>query len=566
MGKALALYLLLIAVNAVFLYWLWTRNKCSKSTSGRTDRARDSSFASEVSPDSVGVHRVDNEAEASATTGGVVVYRDMPPVREKTSAEQAAPASHAPAPHSSPAPTPGVPARPEAPFLVPPIVQIGSDASRLDCVEILFFTPPELHGFSVRAFSDRQLAVTELVQTPICVEKVPPHKRFTCTVSGLRPGEKFQYWVVFGGKVVFEAESRARIGRGTPHRFVVVGDTGNGSVESMRIAHRIHQYKPDLLAITGDVVYMHGRASEYLRRFLPVYNAPVSEAGVGAPLLSEVVSFTSLGNHCVGKTEWNTSPTIDEFPDLHAYFMYWSMPLNGPLLDPSADKNIPELIGDEERIKRFLKTAGNRFPQMGNYHFECGDAHWLVLDANAYMDWTMKELREWVEDALIAAQAARWRFVNFHQPGFSSNPKHGQEKRMRLLAELFQKYGVDVVFNGHCHYYERSYPLKFTVDVLPDGSVIDKDGYVGGEFALDKTFDGETKTRPNGVIYITTGAGGAKLDPSGIHWRKGDWKPFTHKLIGDRHSFTVCDLEESMLTIRQLDMSGKEIDRFVITK
>jgi len=559
MGKIVALLLLLLAANVGFAIWLWMSRKRgagSNSASPPRTNDRDIKLDGQVTRGSDGVLRADRIAKEN-TAGGDVVYRDKrdKPVQNGADVEDCAAASVMPSWQ-----------RPEGPFIVPPMVQIGSDKTRLDCVEILFFTPAELHGFTVKAFSDRQLAVSDLTSTPICIEKVPPHRRFSCTVSGLLPGEKFKYWVIHGGKVVFEAESQARKGRGSPHRFVVVGDMGNGSVEAARIAYRIYENKPDLLAITGDVVYMHGRASEYLRRFLPVYNSRVTELGVGAPILSEVLSFTSIGNHCVGKTEHFTSPSFSEHPDLHAFFMYWSLPLNGPLTDARAKGNIPELNGDEQRINRFLKVAGDRFPRMGNYSLDYGDAYWLVLDANAYMDWTSEELRAWVDKELTAAKDARWKFVNFHQPGFSSNPKHGQEKRMRLLADLFQKHGVDVVFAGHCHYYERTYPLRFTVEAQPDGKLIDKDGYVGGEIALDKTFDGESLTKPNGVIYIVSGGGGAKLDPSGIHWRKEDWKPFTHKLIGDRHSFTVCDLEENKLTLRQLDMSGKEIDRLVITK
>ncbi len=455
----------------------------------------------------------------------------------------------------------------DGPFLVPPIVQIGADPSRLDCVEIIFFPHADRHGFEVKAFSDRQLNVSEPVHSPICVEDVQPHRRFSVVVSGLNPGESFKYSVIHGGKVVFEAQAQARKARGTPHRVVVTGDMGNGSLESARIAHRIfNEFRPDLLALTGDIVYMHGRMSEYLRRFFPVYNATSNSYGVGAPMLSEVMSFTSLGNHCVGKTEYFLSPSFNEFPDLHAFFVYWSSPLNGPVVDPKSKRDIPELIGDAGRIGKLLEAAGERFPRMGNYSFDYGDTHWLVLDGNSYMDWSQPHLRDWVEKDLIAAHGARWKFVNFHHPSFTSNPKHGKEKRMRLLADLFQKYGVDVVFSGHAHYYERCYPLTFKASALENGSLIDEFGDVFGEVHIDKRFDGVEYTRPDGVIHIVTGAGGAKLDPSGIMWRPEEWKPFTHKLISDRHSFTVCDVDGDTLTLCQIDIRGLEIDRLVITK
>lgn len=557
MGKFTALFILLLLGNVVFLAWLyWSRRRGSGdgSASAKSDGARRSTASpagenGRVSRGGDGVLRADKAGEAP-----VAADNDECAVEDCAVSAAAAQVM------------PGW-TRPEGPFLVPPMVQIGADPARLDCVDILFFPHADAHGFSVRAFSDRQLAVSELKQTAICLEGVPPHRRYACTVSGLLPGEKFTYWVIQGGKVVFEAESAARKGRGQPHRFVVVGDMGNGSVESTRIAYRIfNDYKPDLLSITGDVVYLHGRASEYLRRFLPVYNARTAEPGVGSPLLSQVLAFSSLGNHCVGKMEYHTTPSFNDFPDLHAFFMYWSLPLNGPIVDARSAVNIPELRGNEVRVRRFLNVAQERFPRMGNYSFDYGDIHWLVLDANSYMNWTDEQLRAWVDKDLSDAAAMPWRLVNFHQPGFTSNPKHGVEKRMRLLADLFEKHGVRVVFCGHAHYYERTFPLRFKVTPRADGTLIDEEGLVAGQFMLDKTFDGKTMTRPDGVIYIVSGAGGAKLDPSGIHWRPDQWMPFTDKLIGDRHSFTVCDADDEKLTLRQIDLSGKEVDRLVITR
>lgn len=567
----IAIIVFLVLGSACFggwLYAIWQRSKSNRTHDHSRPNGSDEANGSTARTCS----GVPSRSETpQLTAGGDVVCRDSG--RDTTAGSVPASAQTSPMNNDAdrePCPTPSAAAagaQPQGPFLVPPMVQIGSDPTRLDCVEIIFFAPTETHGFALNAHSDRQLAVTELKPTPICVQEVVPHKRHTYKVSGLKPGEKFKYWVTFGGKIVFEAHAAARKGPGDAHRFVVVGDMGNGSVESMRIAHRIYaDYKPDLLASTGDVVYMLGRASEYLRRFLPIYNARVTDPVVGVPLLSEILAFTSLGNHCVGKMDVDTHPSFDEHPDLHAYFMYWSLPLNGPLGDAKAKGNIPELIGDTGRIGRFLKTAGERFPRMGNYSFDYGDAHWLVLDANAYMDWTDAELQAWVVKDLTAARSAKWKFVNFHQPGFSSNPKHGLEKRMRLLAAIFEEHGVDVVFNGHCHYYERTYPLRFAVEANADGTLIDKDGQVKGDFTLDKTFDGVKFTKPNGVIYIVSGGGGAKLDPSGIHWRPQDWKPFTHKLIADRHSFTVVDLDAGSLTLRQIDLGGKEIDKLVITK
>jgi hypothetical protein len=49
----------------------------------------------------------------------------------------------------------------------------------------------------------------------------------------------------------------------------------------------------------------------------------------------------------------------------------------------------------------------------------------------------------------------------FHHPLYSSGEAHGSETDLRALLEpLFLKYGMDVVFAGHEHFYERIKPQK----------------------------------------------------------------------------------------------------------
>ena len=67
-------------------------------------------------------------------------------------------------------------------------------------------------------------------------------------------------------------------------------------------------------------------------------------------------------------------------------------------------------------------------------------------------------------------------------------------------------------------------------------------------------------------VVIVTGAGGAPHDSEYLHRRPHLWEPFTYKLIGDRFSFTVCDIDGDQLTLRQVDADGLEIDRIVITR
>ena len=217
---------------------------------------------------------------------------------------------------------------------------------------------------------------------------------------------------------------------------------------------------------------------------------------------------------------------------------------------------------------------------MANFSFDYGNAHWTVLDANATVDWTNRELREWLAADLAAARKSTWRFVSFHQPGFNSSKTHFDEQYMRIVAPIFEEGHVDVVFNGHVHNYQRSYPLRFapaaennaapfvatkTGDSKKAGDT-KKKRHVDGKVTLDKSFDGLTDTSPQGVIYLVTGAGGQHLYNPEQQDDPESWQEFTYKHISKVHSLTVADSNGSSLTIRQLTASGEEVDRFVIKK
>jgi calcineurin-like phosphoesterase family protein len=67
----------------------------------------------------------------------------------------------------------------------------------------------------------------------------------------------------------------------------------------------------------------------------------------------------------------------------------------------------------------------------------------------------------WLESELGNAGTSDWKICYFHHPLFSSGRFHGPATDLRQLLEpLFVKYGVDVVFSGHEHVYERIHPQK----------------------------------------------------------------------------------------------------------
>lgn len=453
---------------------------------------------------------------------------------------------------------------PDGTFLVKPYLQLGDAAVAGEQMAVLWQTGDTEAAWTVEAKPATApggwKTAAPASARRIAVSGIAPHRVWSATVTGLSAGQAFDYRVLKGGTPVFAARARARkSAESASHRFVVFGDCAAGTRGQREIAFQTYQQKPDFVFLTGDIVYSHGRASEYREKYFPIYNADAASPKAGAPLLRSTLFLAAPGNHDIGYRN------LDRYPDGLAYFLYWSQPLNGPLATVGADST-PAVSGSAARQKAFVSAAGSAYPRMANFSFDYGSAHWTVLDANSYVDWSDPTLRAWLEKDLAGAKNAVWRFVAFHQPGFNSSRSHFTYQKMRAIADLLEKGGVDIVFSGHVHNYQRTYPLRFAVKSAEGGPPGKGSGGVSGDWTLDKTFDGKTNTRPVGVLYIITGAGGASRYNPEQQDNPSSWQPFTHKYIADTYSLTVVDVDGKTLTVKQITGDGKERDRFTVTK
>jgi hypothetical protein len=179
---------------------------------------------------------------------------------------------------------------------------------------------------------------------------------------------------------------------------------------------------------------------------------------------------------------------------------------------------------------------------------------------NPYADWTDSGLRKWIADDLAATKAT-WKFVGFHHPGFNSSRAHREEQQARVLSDVFEAGGVDVVIAGHVHNYQRSYPLTFRAD--PAKVPLKQ---VGGEWRIDKNYDGDKNTQPKGVLYLITGAGGAGLYDPGQTDAPSTWLEFTAKFKSNMHSLTAALIDGRTAKFQQISEHGDVLDSFTITK
>ena len=232
------------------------------------------------------------------------------------------------------------------------------------------------------------------------------------------------------------------------------------------------------------------------------------------------------------------------------------------------------VLGDAALIADFEACAGPRFPLMANYSFDYGDAHFLCLDSNDYIDPTLPALRAFIEADLTSTNAL-WKFVVYHHPAFNVGAEHYKEQQMRALSPLLEAHGVDFCLHGHEHVYQRTLPLRFAPSDLskaaPGSHASDR--RIPGTFTLDTAFDGKTHTKPNGIIYVTTGAGGKELydpefDDNPALWLHPDDNnvAYNSRFISRQHSLTVFDIHGPSLTMTQIGEDGKELDKITVTK
>ena len=182
-------------------------------------------------------------------------------------------------------------------------------------------------------------------------------------------------------------------------RFAVIGDMGTGARPQYEIAERMLEARasfPFEFVITmGDNIYGGNRTRDFEDKFEKPYKALLD---------SGVKFYASLGNH------------------------------DGPA----------------ERVYKYFNMNGANY-----YAFTKGNVRFLALDSN-YMD--PKQL-DWLRSQLHDASPDEWKICYFHHPLYSSARAHGPATDLRLLLEpLFIEFGVDVVFAGHEHIYERIKP------------------------------------------------------------------------------------------------------------
>jgi predicted phosphodiesterase len=446
----------------------------------------------------------------------------------------------------------------QAPFLVKPYLQVGYEGKPTE-LSLLWHTKDTINDWrvEVKTTNNWESAKANTFNL-VNVKNETPFVVYHFTVKGLVAGKDFAYRVLNNNKIVFESNGHAPKSNNQDYKFVAIGDIGALTKEQKKLASIMYKLDPDYVAVPGDIVYNSGLINDYTEKFWPIYNADQADS-LGAPLMRKIPFIASVGNHDAEDRD------MDKTPSALSYYYFWEQPLNGLALKEGSSM-VPLLKGSQENKNAFYTAAGKAYPSMTNFSYNYANAHWTVIDADNYVDWTDTALLNWVKNDLKNSAKVKWHFVLFHQPGFNSSIEHFEQQQMRLLAPIFEAGKVDVVFNGHVHNYQRSFPLKFT----PDGKGIQLVGVrgtvVNGQWILDKKYDGKNNTQANGVIYLVTGAGGQDLYNPEQEKDPDSWQKFTHKFFSTDNSLTYIESKGETLHFKQIAASGKIVDEFKLTK
>ena len=246
-------------------------------------------------------------------------------------------------------------------------------------------------------------------------------------------------------------------------RFAILGDTGTGGEPQQQLADLLLQARKafpfEVAFLLGDNLYGGEDAADYAKKFERPYQK-LLDAGVKF--------YAALGNH----------------------------------------------DNSNQRLYKHFNMDGREY-----YSLKKGNVRFFVINSN-YLD---KRQLKWLEEEL-AKSDAEWKLCFFHHPPYSSGKQHGSNKELqKVLEPVFVKHGVQVVFNGHEHFYERIKPQQ-------------------------------------GIYYFISGAGG-KLRPGDVKATKLTAKSYDQDL-----HFMLAEVSGDQLHFQVLSRAGKTIDSGVLNR
>lgn len=254
----------------------------------------------------------------------------------------------------------------------------------------------------------------------------------------LQPGTNYVYRVVVSDGIRTGRSTISSIATAPTNgitRFSALGDSGNGGLTQYAVAASLRTWNPDLVLHLGDVIYPAFSNSLADIRCLSVYQRQMASTPY----------YFTFGNHDLYSN--------DDGPYLNSF----ALPTNsasGTSHYYSFDH------GDVHFVSVFLPTL-TPFSQQ--------TAHGLAVGSTQY-NWLTNDL---------ATTSRRWKVLFFHAPmntssahrydDLNGNGTYDRFEISAMLDPVCERYGVQLVLNGHDHNYERFRPKGALTRIVSGG-------------------------------------------------------------------------------------------------
>ncbi len=180
-----------------------------------------------------------------------------------------------------------------------------------------------------------------------------------------------------------------------------------------------------------------------------------------------------------------------------------------------------------------------------NLYYSVRHANTLFITINSCNP-SDANMRTWLHNTLAAAAAdttIAWKVVSFHHPFFNVGAHQGDMDAYRsTIWKEFDDHGVDMVFNGHDHNYQRSKPINLNVS---------------SSAPVTNFGSGPTEGR----LEIISGGAGASL-----YSRGSSADAWAMNIFNSTYNYVYCDVQGCTAKITAYSSSNAIIDTVTLHK
>jgi Calcineurin-like phosphoesterase len=350
----------------------------------------------------------------------------------------------------------------------------------------------------------------------------------------------------------------------------------------------------DLFLLLGDNAYAEGTDAQWQESLFEVYPELLAQTGV----------WPTIGNHEMGAAPIDICPfrSVPQCEDGPVVLNMGGISTSSDHASFDGDRDgKPDGTGmpylDIFTLPTKSEAGGVASGTEQYYSFDYGNIHVVSLDSHLTARDELKRnaMRTWLR-ADLEANSLDWTIVIFHHPPYSKGGNHDSDiiegnviDRPQIdmreeFTPLFEAHGVDVVYSGHSHSYERSYYLRGHRGTSDSYSHKEHAELVRGSTeqpSLGQSSSSYSQLSPTSggiddrVVYSVAGSSGKADHGSGLTdpdvWLR---HPAHIKQPADplgRNGLAVIgsvviDASASELTARFIDDKGVVLDHFVITR